>query len=63
MAFACEYKPEGGLELIPKDAFVAAKMRVTMIKFDPLMGQVWAMYMSRFEEADKIQSFKDGNLV
>ena len=38
MSFACEYKPEGGVDLIPKDPFVAAKMRIAMIKFEPLMG-------------------------
>ena len=52
MAFASEHSSKG-IDIIPKDPFVAAKMRAAMCKSDPLFSMFWPMYLTRFEDPEK----------
>lgn len=63
MAFAQEYAPEIGVNLIPKDPIAAAKMRVAMAKFDSTMSSVWDVFGTRYEDVDKIKACRENSLA
>mmetsp|Transcript_15974 Transcript_15974/g.34676 ORF Transcript_15974/g.34676 Transcript_15974/m.34676 type:complete len:270 (-) Transcript_15974:106-915(-) len=57
MQLAHELAPEQGLELVPKDPILAAKMRLKMEKFSGLLGGIFHVYLSRGEDTSKIEEF------
>ena len=50
MNFANESAGDEGLELVPKDPYVAARMRLQMVAFDKTMGSFFKVYLSRGKE-------------
>ena len=59
MQFAHEYAPDQGLELVPKDPIVAAKMRLAMEDFVKICVAPREVMHSRGEDEVKIQAMKE----
>eukprot|EP00959_Pyramimonas_sp_CCMP1952_P208410 4359615-Pyramimonas_sp.AAC.2 len=57
MTLAHELAPGKGLELVPKDPILAAKMRLKMEKFNGLLGSIFPVYLTRGKDASKIEEF------
>ena len=57
MNYAQEAYPDSGLQLIPKDAFAAARMRLKMVYFDKLMSKFFPILMTRGKDESKIVEF------
>ena len=45
-----------GIELIPQDPVTAALMRVKMTKFDPTLGMMFAPYIHKYADPEKMES-------
>jgi glutathione S-transferase len=59
MQFAHEYAPDQGLELIPKDPVVAAKMRLAMEDFLKIQVAPREVMHSRGEDPVKLDAMRD----
>ena len=56
MDFAHEVGAEAGLELFPKDALVAARMRLQMVKYNKFFNSIFAVYLSRGKDQLKMDN-------
>ena len=56
MTLAHEMGGEKGLELFPKDPIEAARIRLSMVKFDKFLGVIFPIYMTRGKDQAAIDN-------
>ena len=60
--WALEHSPNEGIQLIPSDPLVAAKMRAQMDKFQKTLSGIFPMILSRGQDVEKIEKYKNETL-